>query len=523
MSLPICIARREIPDEKDLFYCLHPQVYAQDQCVTHEICRTCVSCHNAPAVLRSIPHRTTRPRLAFPADNGSRDHPPRSVAVVIPCHNYGRYLGEAIDSVLQQTRPPTEIVVVDDASDDSTPAIAAGYSKQAVRYLRVEYRSSNRARNAGLAATSAEVLCFLDADDRLAPDYLAEGIAHFQSYRVGVVYSDLQQFGDLNGRLKFPDVLQRDVLERQNMIHSGALVRRGALIASRAFELADGDQQGNPDWRAWRVLLRQGWTAVKQPALYYYRRHRSSMQSAPRWQDSYFGRAALAHETITLFVPLAGRRSQWPSLAEFLNQQSWPHAQTRLVLFDTSHDPRFSDVVRGWMAACDYTDVRHIRERVGPADLADWPRQEAADQVRLAMARIYNRLAREVATDYVWILEDDVRPPLDACRRLLEGFDEQTASVSAAYRARLVSIYIAWDEQIRSYSHPAEGVQTVGGNGFGCVVIRGHLLRNTVFTALLGCPDFDHAFYDRLRATGLKAKLDWSVACEHLGSEQVHS
>jgi hypothetical protein len=172
--------------------------------------------------------------------------------------------------------------------------------------------------------------------------------------------------------------------------------------------------------------------------------------------------------------------------------------------------------VRGWLAGCDYPDVRYIREAVGPAGLAERPRAEAAAAVTRAMARIYNRLAHEAATAYVWVLEDDVRPPPDACCRLLRGFDPQTGSVAAAYRSRSGGGYVAWGPSQRRYASEGAGVQEVGGNGFGCVVLRGGVLRGSVFTATLDEPAYDNAFYRRLAALGLKAKLDWSVACEHL-------
>lgn len=92
---------------------------------------------------------------------------PSSVAVVIVCHNYGRFLQEAIESVLSQTRQADEIVIVDDASDDETAAVARQYGDRS-RYVRIDARHVHSARAAGFLATTSEVICFLDADDRLA-------------------------------------------------------------------------------------------------------------------------------------------------------------------------------------------------------------------------------------------------------------------------------------------------------------------------------------------------------------------
>jgi glycosyltransferase involved in cell wall biosynthesis len=97
-----------------------------------------------------------------------------TVSVVIPCFNQGHYLREALQSVLAQTLPPAEIVVVDDGSTDNTAAIAREYSK--VRCIHQRNRGLASARNAGAAHTTGEHIVFLDADDRLKPDALAIGV-----------------------------------------------------------------------------------------------------------------------------------------------------------------------------------------------------------------------------------------------------------------------------------------------------------------------------------------------------------
>ena len=57
------------------------------------------------------------------------------VSVVIPTYNHDGFLGEAIESALAQTRPPNEIIVIDNGSTDRTPEVAARYP---VRYIRVD-------------------------------------------------------------------------------------------------------------------------------------------------------------------------------------------------------------------------------------------------------------------------------------------------------------------------------------------------------------------------------------------------
>jgi glycosyltransferase involved in cell wall biosynthesis len=96
------------------------------------------------------------------------------VSVIIPCYNQAHYLGEAIESVLNQSYRHFEIVVVDDGSTDNTAEVAAGYSE--VKLLRQQNQGLPGARNSGLRESRGEYLVFLDSDDRLLPDALLTGV-----------------------------------------------------------------------------------------------------------------------------------------------------------------------------------------------------------------------------------------------------------------------------------------------------------------------------------------------------------
>src|SRR5918993_3371746 len=96
------------------------------------------------------------------------------VTVVIPCYNQAHFLGEAIESVLSQSYPNFEVVVVDDGSTDDTSEVASRYP-QKVRLIRQENRGLAGARNTGIGHARGEYLVFLDADDRLLPEALEAG------------------------------------------------------------------------------------------------------------------------------------------------------------------------------------------------------------------------------------------------------------------------------------------------------------------------------------------------------------
>jgi hypothetical protein len=94
-------------------------------------------------------------------------------AVVIPCYNLGRFVEEAVDSVVAQTRPAIEIVVVDDGSTDAqTIKVLGALKRRHTRVVRTPNRGLTAARNYGIRLVSAPYIVTLDADDLLEPTYL---------------------------------------------------------------------------------------------------------------------------------------------------------------------------------------------------------------------------------------------------------------------------------------------------------------------------------------------------------------
>jgi glycosyltransferase involved in cell wall biosynthesis len=103
---------------------------------------------------------------------------PGLVSVVIPCFGQAHFLADAIESVVRQTYPRFEVLVVNDGSPDDTAAVAARYP---VRYFEQAHAGLAAARNAGLERCRGEFVVFLDADDRLLPDALRINTARLQA------------------------------------------------------------------------------------------------------------------------------------------------------------------------------------------------------------------------------------------------------------------------------------------------------------------------------------------------------
>ncbi len=94
-----------------------------------------------------------------------------ATSVVIPTFNRSALVTRAINSVLSQTYPPSEIIVVDDGSTDDTPAVIQRFGER-VRYLRQERGGASKARNYGVAEAASDWIAFLDSDDVWVEDYL---------------------------------------------------------------------------------------------------------------------------------------------------------------------------------------------------------------------------------------------------------------------------------------------------------------------------------------------------------------
>lgn len=135
-----------------------------------------------------------------------------SISVIIPTYNRARYLPEAVGSVLAQTRPPCEIIIVDDGSTDNTGELAKGFPK-VVRYIRQQNSGPAAARNRGLREANGDWIAFLDSDDLWVSEKL-EVQSRFlhENPTVDFVFAHMVNFSEA-GEDRDPEILDRGVYE----------------------------------------------------------------------------------------------------------------------------------------------------------------------------------------------------------------------------------------------------------------------------------------------------------------------
>lgn len=149
--------------------------------------------------------------------------PPLRVSIVICNHNYGHFLEEAIRSALDQTLAAAEVVVVDDGSTDNSVEVARRHGDR-VRLIQQPNGGQMSAYNTGFEHVSGDVVLFLDSDDKLLPDALAEVARAMEDRAVARVHFKLELI-DVQGQA-LGSVIPTQLAEGD----LSALVRKGVLF-----------------------------------------------------------------------------------------------------------------------------------------------------------------------------------------------------------------------------------------------------------------------------------------------------
>ena len=178
---------------------------------------------------------------------------PQTVSVIIPVYNSEQFLAEAIESVLAQTYPANELIIVDDGSTDRSREIAVSYPE--VTYIYQSHIGVATARNRGIQESRGHYLAFLDADDVWLPDKLSLQIRAFNNDQTleivsGYVEQFVNQELDAPGEKKyaFPDrplagylpsaiLIKRSVFNKTGLFHENYQVGEAISWFSHALEM----------------------------------------------------------------------------------------------------------------------------------------------------------------------------------------------------------------------------------------------------------------------------------------------
>lgn len=201
------------------------------------------------------------------------------VSVVVTAYNAADYLGAAIESVLVQSRPADEIVVIDDGSTDASADVARRYESHGVRLVQQTNQGPGAARNRGIRETSGDLVAFLDGDDLWLPQKLERQIAYFVAHPETVMVSCLrwrwdqttgerhiEYFGVRPGRNLARENVVRNVIGNPSM----TLIRRSVFDAVGMFDPA---LRWGQDWDLFIRIAAYGPVGFVMEPLMIYRWH----------------------------------------------------------------------------------------------------------------------------------------------------------------------------------------------------------------------------------------------------------
>lgn len=246
---------------------------------------------------------------------GGPDTRPPLVSVIVPAYNAARYVEDAVDSVLRQSYPHVEVIVVDDGSTDETPDVLARLMLRdpRVSVVHQENRGLPGARNTGLARAAGEFLVFLDADDLLVSDKVERQLVYLLARPdVDLVYSDYvmasEDLRPLSHERTGKRRSLREVYTYVNVFPVMAALLRTTL--ARRVGGFDPSLRAFEDWDFWLRCERAGTFAYLPGAVCVYRQHDAQMHrnfplmwtNVVRMAEKNFGRGSVESRTVLASV-----------------------------------------------------------------------------------------------------------------------------------------------------------------------------------------------------------------------------
>ncbi len=180
------------------------------------------------------------------------------VSVIVPTFNRSHLLGAAVNSVLEQTYPNIELIVIDDGSTDKTGQVVSSFGAD-VRYMYQQNRGPSAARNRGISISNGSYLIFLDDDDLLKPTMVERtvGLVENASGDVGAAHVDYEYFGaNESQRLAMPRKPRRGPETIDRLVKANFIPINTALLRRKCVEAIGGFDDGLRGYEDWDFLLR---------------------------------------------------------------------------------------------------------------------------------------------------------------------------------------------------------------------------------------------------------------------------
>ncbi|MCF2661511.1 glycosyltransferase family 2 protein [Pseudoflavonifractor phocaeensis] len=185
------------------------------------------------------------------------------ISVIVPVYNVGPYLTPCVDSLLGQTHQNMEILLIDDGSTDGSGAVCDGYAARdpRVRVFHQTNQGLSATRNVGLDAALGEYIAFVDADDRVAPDYLEVLLNDITENHTEMACCNYTYADDRGNPFyyPYPRVSAKRLIQNRSEFFSDILKRKDMYFSSVLGKLFCAKCIGNLRFPDLRCYYEDGW------------------------------------------------------------------------------------------------------------------------------------------------------------------------------------------------------------------------------------------------------------------------
>ncbi|HUU85094.1 MAG TPA: glycosyltransferase family 2 protein [Phycisphaerae bacterium] len=234
------------------------------------------------------------------------------ISVIIPCHNQGKYLRTAVDSVMVQTRGDHEVVVVNDASSDNTEDVVneviAENPGRAVRLVNTEAQSGlSAARNLGISQAQGNYMLPLDADDFLHAEYLQRVGSVLDTTGVDIVSASRMNFGAVP-RLVVTQACNPKLLPVYNQLGYCSMYRKTVWERAGGYSV-NYPRMGYEDWEFWQRCAMCGCKFGNVPEILWYYRDRADGMAHGALRDDEYLMARMVTRLPQCYAPKSVERA----------------------------------------------------------------------------------------------------------------------------------------------------------------------------------------------------------------------
>jgi glycosyltransferase involved in cell wall biosynthesis len=260
-----------------------------------------------------------------------------TISVVIPCFNAAAFLRDTLDSVVSQSHPPSEVLLINDGSTDDSAAIAASYGPR-VRVLDQPNQGESTARNRGIDIATSEWIAFIDSDDTWTVDKLEKQVAALSANPDAIaVHTNVRFFGQSDSLMDLTRIPRHELYDVEN-IAQGSSLHISSLMVRRDRSPAFPTWTRYAEDLIYQLELVQNGPVILVPEyLTGYRKHTASQSNKPavdiHWHQTIQGwlaspdnrlrpdvRARIASRWLARIVSLAWQakaRRQWDAYWHF--------------------------------------------------------------------------------------------------------------------------------------------------------------------------------------------------------------